>query len=213
MQCGLGDQPVRYRGSMPHSMVMGEVSLQLQCPRQEVVRSVDRVVPEVVAAEAFTKLRHDRSVSGRRDARPALAVFSLLTANPEVFEVRGMPGGSRFLAVEVLANYVDQNFSWVDAVVLLSADDDRRVQELWTVDASRSVMAAGSWSGRLGLTPRVPSAESSLFTALATEHRGLDHGWAGAIVAIPSSVAAAAILLSYVSSRRRLAPSCRIVAR
>jgi hypothetical protein len=97
------------------------------------------VVPEVVAGEAFTKLRYDRRVSGRRDARPALAVFSLLATNPEVFEMRGMPGGSRLRAVEVLAKYVDQNFSWVDAVVLLSADDDRRVQELWTVDSSLSV--------------------------------------------------------------------------
>jgi len=94
------------------------------------------VIPEVVAGEAFTKLRDDRRVSGRRDARPALAVFSLLAANPEVFEMRGMPGGSRLRAVELLATYVDQDFSWVDAVVLLSADDDRRVQELWTVDSS-----------------------------------------------------------------------------
>lgn len=94
------------------------------------------MIPEVVAGEAFTKLRDDRRVSGRRDARPALAVFSLLAANPEVFEMRGMPGGSGLRAVELLATYVDQDFSWVDAVVLLSADDDRRVQELWTVDSS-----------------------------------------------------------------------------
>jgi len=65
------------------------------------------VVPEVVAGEAFTKLRYDRRVSGRRDARPALAVFSLLATNPEVFEIRGMPDGSRLRAVEVLAKYVD----------------------------------------------------------------------------------------------------------
>jgi len=97
------------------------------------------VVPEVVAGEAFTKLRYDRRVSGRRDARPALAVFSLLATNPEVFEMRGMPGGSRLRAIEVLAKYVDQNFSWVDALVLLSADDDGRVHELWTVDSSLSV--------------------------------------------------------------------------
>ncbi|HKW71178.1 MAG TPA: hypothetical protein VJP81_11390, partial [Candidatus Dormibacteraeota bacterium] len=86
-----------------------------------------------------TKLRYDRRVSGRRDARPALAVFSLLATNPEVFAMRGMPDGSRLRAVEVLAKYVDQNFSWVDAVVLLSADDDRRVQALCTVDSSFSV--------------------------------------------------------------------------
>ena len=94
--------------------------------------------PEVVAGEAFTKLRYDRRVSGRRDARPALAVFSLLATNPEVFEIRWMPDRSRVRAVEVPVTYVDQNFSWVDAVVLLSADDDRRVQALWTVDSSLS---------------------------------------------------------------------------
>jgi hypothetical protein len=53
--------------------------------------------------------------------------------------MRGIPGGSRLRAVEVLAKYVDQNLSWVDAVVLLSADDDRRVQALWTVDSSLAV--------------------------------------------------------------------------
>ena len=93
----------------------------------------------MVAGEAFTKVRYDRRVSGRRDARPALAVFSLLATNPDVFEMRGMPGGSRLRAVELLAKYIDQNFSWVDAAVLLSADDDRGVQSLWTVDSSLSV--------------------------------------------------------------------------
>jgi hypothetical protein len=96
------------------------------------------VVPEVVAGEAFSKLRYDRRVSGRRDARPALAVFSLLATNPDVFEIRGMPGGSRLRTVALLAKYIDQNFSWVDAVVLLSADDDRGIRALWTVDASLS---------------------------------------------------------------------------
>jgi len=93
------------------------------------------VVPEVVAGEAFTKLRYDRRVSGRRDARPALAVFGLLVADPEFFEVRGMPHDSQRRSVKLLARYVDQNLSWVDAIVLLSADGDRRVDRLWTVDA------------------------------------------------------------------------------
>lgn len=94
------------------------------------------MVPEVVAGEAFTKLRYDRPVSGRRDARPALSVFGLLAADSELFEVRGMPNESHRRAVELLARYVDQAFSWVDAIVLLSADDDRRVQRLWTVDST-----------------------------------------------------------------------------
>jgi hypothetical protein len=94
------------------------------------------VVPEVVAGEAFTKLRYDRRVSGRRDARPALTVFGLLEADPELFEIRSMPLDSHRRSVELLARYVDQTFSWVDAIVLLSADDDRRVDRLWTVDST-----------------------------------------------------------------------------
>ena len=94
------------------------------------------VVPEVVAGEAFTKLRYDRRVSGRGDARPALAVFGLLAEDSELFEIRGTPNESHRRSVELLAKYVDQAFSWVDAIVLLSADDDRRVERLWTVDST-----------------------------------------------------------------------------
>ena len=94
------------------------------------------VIPEVVAGEAFTKLRYDHRVSGRRDARPALAVFGLLAADSELFEMRGMPTESHARSVQLLARYVDQNFSWVDAIVLLSADDDRQISRLWTVDSS-----------------------------------------------------------------------------
>ncbi|MDQ6721228.1 MAG: hypothetical protein M3003_10610 [Candidatus Dormibacteraeota bacterium] len=93
-------------------------------------------VPEVVAGEAFTKLRYDRRVSGRGDARPALAVFGLLAADSELFEIRGTPNESHRRSVELLAKYVDQAFSWVDAIVLLSVDDDRRVERLWTVDST-----------------------------------------------------------------------------
>ncbi len=94
------------------------------------------VVPEVVAGEAYTKLRYDRRVSGRRDARPALAVFGLLAADSELFEMRSMPNESHRRSVGLLARYVDQTFSWVDAIVLLTADDDRRVDRLWTVDST-----------------------------------------------------------------------------
>jgi predicted nucleic acid-binding protein len=96
------------------------------------------VVPEAVAGEAYTKLRYDRRVSGRRDARPALTVFGLLATDSELFEIRSMPSESHRRSVELLARYVDQTFSWVDAIVLLSADDDRRVQHLWTVDSTLS---------------------------------------------------------------------------
>jgi hypothetical protein len=94
------------------------------------------VVPEVVAGEAYTKLRYDRSVSGRGDARPALTVFGLLAADSELFEVRGMPSESHRRSVDLLARYVDQTFSWIDAIVLLSADDDHQVERLWTVDST-----------------------------------------------------------------------------
>lgn len=47
-----------------------------------------------------------------------------------------MPNESHRRSVELLARYVDQTFSWVDAVVLLSADDDRGVDRLWTVDST-----------------------------------------------------------------------------
>jgi predicted nucleic acid-binding protein len=94
------------------------------------------IVPDVVAGEAYTKLRYDRRVSGRGDARPALAVFGLLAADSDPFEIRSMPSDSLPRSVELLARYVDQNFSWVDAIVLLSADDDRGVERLWTVDST-----------------------------------------------------------------------------
>jgi predicted nucleic acid-binding protein len=96
------------------------------------------VVPEAVAGEAYTKLRYDRRISGRRDARPALTVFGLLAADSDLFEIRSMPGESHRRSIQLLARYVDQTFSWVDAIVLLSADDDHRVEKLWTVDSTLS---------------------------------------------------------------------------
>ena len=53
------------------------------------------VVPQVVAGEAFTKLRCDHRISGRRDARPALTVFGILAADSELFEIRSIPSESR----------------------------------------------------------------------------------------------------------------------
>ena len=94
------------------------------------------VVPEVVAGETYTKLRYDRRISARRDARTPLAVFGFLAATPNLFDVRETPHLSYRRSIELLAKYVDQAFSWVDAVVLLSADDDRRVTRLITVDSS-----------------------------------------------------------------------------
>lgn len=97
------------------------------------------VVPEVVAGEAFTKLRYDKRVSSHRDARPALSVFSLLGASPGLFEIRRLPRDSYRRSIKLLARYVDQSFSWVDSIVLLSTDEDRRIDRLWTVDSSLNV--------------------------------------------------------------------------
>jgi hypothetical protein len=94
------------------------------------------VVPEVVAGETYTKLRYDRRIIGRSDARTALSVFGLIAASQGLFEVRDVPQLSYRRSIELLAKYVDQAFSWVDAIVLLTADDDRRVNRLLTVDAS-----------------------------------------------------------------------------
>jgi predicted nucleic acid-binding protein len=99
------------------------------------------VVPQVVAGEAFTKLRYDRRVSTRGDARPALMVFGLLSSDRSLFELRSLPVESYRRTVALLASYVDQAFSWIDAVVLLTAEDDRRIERLWTVDASLAAYA------------------------------------------------------------------------
>ena len=96
-------------------------------------------VPELVAGEAFTKLRYDRRISGRGDARAALAVFDMLAADPSLFEVRGMPSEGHRRSIELLGGYVDQAFSYVDAIVLLVANDDRRADTLLTVDSSLAV--------------------------------------------------------------------------
>jgi hypothetical protein len=45
-------------------------------------------------------------------------------------------GESHRRSVDLVTRYVDQSFSGVDAIVLLSADEDRRVDRLWTVDST-----------------------------------------------------------------------------
>jgi hypothetical protein len=63
-------------------------------------------------------------------------VFGLIAASDGLFEVREIPQLSYRRSMELLAKYVDQAFSWVDAILLLTVDDDRRVNRLLTVDAS-----------------------------------------------------------------------------
>ena len=63
-------------------------------------------------------------------------MFGLIAASDGLFEVREIPQLSYRRSIELLAKYVDQAFSWVDAIVVLTVDDDRRVNRLLTVDAS-----------------------------------------------------------------------------
>lgn len=93
-------------------------------------------MPDVVAGEAFTKLRYDKRISGGRDARPALAVFGMLAAGPEVFDVRRAPERAYQRAADLLATYDDQAFSYVDAIVLLTTDDDELATTIFSVDSS-----------------------------------------------------------------------------
>jgi predicted nucleic acid-binding protein len=82
------------------------------------------VVPDVVAGEAFTKLRYDRRVSPRKDASIALTVFRLVDDSPALFEMRPVTEGAYRNAVNILTQYVDQSFSYVDAVVFTVVNGD-----------------------------------------------------------------------------------------
>lgn len=59
----------------------------------------------------------------------------MIAAAPELFRIREMPDQSYRRAGEVLAKYVDQAFSYLDAIVLLVADDDPEVRRLFAVDS------------------------------------------------------------------------------
>lgn len=92
------------------------------------------VVPDLVVGEAFTKLRYDRRVSPRKDARIALTVFGLVEETERLFEVRRAPQEAYRAARDTLAQYVDQSFSYVDAVIFSIVDDDPTIREILTVD-------------------------------------------------------------------------------
>ena len=114
------------------------------------------MVPDAAAGEAFTKLRYDRQISGRRDARVALAVFSMLDVAPELFVVRNSTADCYQRARELLTKYVDQAFSYIDAIVLMAAEDDRDVRTLLTVDSSLATFAF-SHPVAVELPPRRPA--------------------------------------------------------
>ena len=84
--------------------------------------------------EAFTKLRYDRRVSPRKDASIALTVFKLVDGTPDLFDLRPAGRGSHQRAKEILTQYIDQSFSYVDAVVFTAVDDDPTLDRILTVD-------------------------------------------------------------------------------
>ncbi len=94
------------------------------------------MVPDLIVGEAYTKIRYDRRVSPRRDATIALTVFRLVEETGGLFEVRPARPESYRAAHGILAQYVDQSFSYVDAVVLSIVDGDPKIRELLTVDGS-----------------------------------------------------------------------------
>jgi predicted nucleic acid-binding protein len=91
-------------------------------------------VPDVVVGEAFTKLRYDRRISPRKDARIALSVFGLVDEATDLFEVRRAGSGAYRQARDILTQYTDQSFSYVDALVLTIVNDDPGVDQILTVD-------------------------------------------------------------------------------
>jgi predicted nucleic acid-binding protein len=91
-------------------------------------------VPDVVVGEAFTKLRYDRRISPRKDASVALSVFRLVDEATDLFEVRPTGRGAYGQARDILAQYVDQSFSFVDAVVVTIVNDDPTIDRILTVD-------------------------------------------------------------------------------
>jgi len=91
-------------------------------------------VPDIVVLEAFTKLRYDRRVSPRKSASSALTVFRLVDENRALFEVRPSGGGLYGKARDILVQYVDQSFSYVDAIVFAIVDADPAIHQILTVD-------------------------------------------------------------------------------
>lgn len=115
------------RSDRHHAWAVGEVV------RAREVRS-RMVVPADVLGEAFTKLRYDRRLSQRRDALVALTVLGLVADNPVVFDWRAPTAERHRRVASLLTKYSDQAFSYVDALVFLTVDDDPAIRQVATVD-------------------------------------------------------------------------------
>ena len=97
-------------------------------------RKTKIAVPDAVLGEAFTKLRFDRRVSPRKDARIALAVFRMVEEADDVFELRFASSEAHTRARDILGQYSDQSFSYVDALAFSIADGDPSLNRVLTVD-------------------------------------------------------------------------------
>jgi predicted nucleic acid-binding protein len=97
-------------------------------------RHATLVVPDLVVGEAFTKLRYDRRISPRKDAGIAMTVFRLVDDTGGLFEVRQSADGSYRKAKDILGHYLDQSFSYVDAVTFAMVDKDPTITQILTVD-------------------------------------------------------------------------------
>ncbi len=64
----------------------------------------------------------------------ALTIFKLVDDTPDLFEVRATGRGSHRRAKDILTQYIDQSFSYVDAVVFSAVDDDPGLGQILTVD-------------------------------------------------------------------------------
>ncbi len=63
-----------------------------------------------------------------------MTVFALVDAAPALFELRPVSGETYGKARDVLTRYVDQSFSYVDAVIFTIVDADRSIKQVLTVD-------------------------------------------------------------------------------
>lgn len=61
-------------------------------------------------------------------------MFRLVDDNAGLFQLRPAGEGTFRKARNILAQYVDQSFSYVDAVVFTLVDDDPAIRQILTVD-------------------------------------------------------------------------------
>lgn len=93
-------------------------------------------VPDAVIGEAYTKLRYDKRVSPRRDASIALTVLAMIDDNPQTFSRVPTPSTALARVREIVTQYRDHAFSYVDAVIFHIVDLDPGIEQILTVDGA-----------------------------------------------------------------------------